>query len=213
VQVPNSPTMMIRKGLHVLTRKLVTEVLFSSLATLLTMAILSNVTKPIPPVARDNGRQPSFDGDLAGGETSDVLADFMERAALAHIAGLKAPAAAASQATVVATSEPAPAAAISSPPRLAAAPRRERPRSSKAHVAASVPKVLPPVQPPLATIEPDVVSAPVKAEPLPPLQFGMRLVSNLGDIITTSETRVVEGVASVGDTLGSLVKTSLVKKL
>jgi hypothetical protein len=42
VQVPIS--LMIRNGLHALTRKLVTEVLVSSLATFLCMAIISTVT-------------------------------------------------------------------------------------------------------------------------------------------------------------------------
>jgi hypothetical protein len=46
------------------------------------------------------------------------------------------------------------------------------------------------VQPPVATIEPPAVSAPVnvvsvpmKAEPLPPLRYGMHLVADLGNII------------------------------
>jgi hypothetical protein len=214
VQVPIYFT-MIRNGLHVLTRKLVTEVLFSSLATLLTMAILSNMTKPLLLFAQDSGRLASSEGGLAGGETKDVLGDFMQRAALAHVVGLKTPAAAASQATIVAASEPAAAAVIPlppAPPRPAAAPRHDRPSSSKMHVAASIPKVLPPapapepMQPPPATVEPAAVPVAAKAEPLPPIQYGMRLVANLGNIITASETRVVEGVASVGDTLNSLVK-------
>src|SRR5476651_640100 len=78
--------------------------------------------------------------------------------------------------------------------------------SSKVHVAASVPKVPPPVQPPLVTVEPAAVSAPVAAEPPPPLQYGMRLVAGLGNIISVSQTRVVQSMASVGDTLTSLVK-------
>ena len=47
----------------------------------------------------------------------------------------------------------------------------------------------------------------MKAEPLPPLQYGMRLVvNNLGNIVSASETRIVASVASVGDTLTSLGK-------
>jgi hypothetical protein len=85
-------------------------------------------------------------------------------------------------------------------------PEKSPCRWRSAIVAASVPKVLPPAQEPLATIEPAVASAPVKAEPLPPLQYRMRLVANLGGMISTSETRVVESVASMGDGLTSLAK-------
>ena len=207
MQVPLS-LMMIRNGLHALTRKLVTEVLFSSLVTLLTMAILSNVTKPILPFARDDGRQSPSVGKLAGEATGDVLADFMQRVALSHVTGLKAPVAATSQATLVAVSEPTTAAVIPLPPRPPTAPRHDRLSSSKVHVAANAPKIPPPAPapPPIPTVEPAVASAPVKAEPLPPLQYGMRLVTNLGTIITASETCVVESVASMGDTLNSLVK-------
>ena len=74
-------------------------------------------------------------------------------------------------------------------------------------MAASTPKTLPPLQQqPVAAIEPAAVTAPEKAEPLPPLDYGMHLVTNLGTIIAASETRVVEGMATVGDTLTSIVK-------
>jgi hypothetical protein len=205
VQVPLS-LMMIRNGLHALTRKLVTEVLFSSLVTLLTMAILTNVTKPILPFARDDGQQSPSVGKLAGEATGDVLADFMQRVALSHVTRLKAPVAATSQATLVAVSEPATAAVIPLPPRPPIAPRHDRLSPGKVHVAANAPKIPLPAPPPIPTVEPAVASAPVKAEPLPPLQYGMRLVTNLGTIITASETCVVESVASVGDTLNSFVK-------
>jgi hypothetical protein len=196
--------LIIRNGLHALTRKFA-EILVSSLATVLVMALFPYTTKPTPPIARDDGRLSSIDGGPAREQTSETLADFMERVALSHVAALRAPPAAASQPANVA-SEPTTAAVVPLPPRPAAAPRRDRPGSSKVHVAASVPKVLPPVQEPLATIEPTVASAPVKAEPLPPLQYGMRLVANLGGIISASETRVVESVASMGDGLTSLAK-------
>lgn len=196
--------LIIRNGLHALTRKFA-EILVSSLATVLVMALFPYTTKPTPPIARDDGRLSSIDGGPAREQTSETLADFMERVALSHVAALRAPPAAASQPANVA-SEPTTAAVVPLPPRPAAAPRRDRPGSSKVHVAASVPKVLPPVQEPLATIESTVASAPVKAEPLPPLQYGMRLVANLGGIISASETRVVESVASMGDGLTSLAK-------
>jgi hypothetical protein len=198
--------LIIRNGLHALTRKFA-EILVSSLATVLVMALFPYTTKPTPPIARDDGdgRLSSIDGGPAREQTSETLADFMERVALSHVAALRAPPAAASQPANVA-SEPTTAAVVPLPPRPAAAPRRDRPGSSKVHVAASVPKVLPPAQEPLTTIEPAVASAPVKAEPLPPLQYAMGLVANLGGMISTSETRVVESVASMGDGLTSLAK-------
>ena len=122
MQAPNS-LMMIRNRLHALTRKLVTEVLFSSLATLLTMAILSHVTKPAPPLARVGEQRPSqlpsSAGEASGRDTSEATADFMQRIALSHVASLRASRAAESQAAaaVVAASEPAPAAIVPLPPR------------------------------------------------------------------------------------------------
>ncbi len=190
----------IRNRVHAITRKLVTEVLISSLATLIAMAVFSNVTKPSPQFARDEGRLSSFDGGPAG-EKNEALADFMERVALSHVASLRA---APSQATVVATSEPS--VVPLPPPRPAGVATHDRSSSGKVRVAVSVPKVQPSAQPPLATIEPTVAPAPVKGEPLRPLQYGMRLVANLGDIVSASNTRVVESVASVGDALSSLVK-------
>jgi hypothetical protein len=197
--------LIIRNGLLTLTRKFA-EILVSSLATVLVMALFPYATKPIPPFARDDGRLSSIDGGPAREQTSEALADFMERVALSHVAALRAPPAAASQTANVALSEPTTAAAVPLPPRPAAAPRRDRPGSSKVHVAASVPKVLPPAQEQLTTIEPAVASVPVKAELLPPVQYAMRLVANLGGMISTSETRVVESVASMGDGLTSLAK-------
>jgi hypothetical protein len=130
----------------------------------------------------------------------------MQRVALSHVTGLKAPVAATSQATLVAVSEPTTDAVIPLPPRPPIAPRHDRLSPGKVHVAANAPKIPLPAPPPIPTVEPAVASAPVKAEPLPPLQYGMRLVTNLGTIITASETCVVESVASMGDTLNSFVK-------
>jgi hypothetical protein len=210
MQAPVS--LKIRDGLHALTRKFVTEILVSSLTTVLVMALFPNLMKPAYLFTRDNTLLTSPSKSLAAGESSDTLDDFMEHVALSHISSLKTPPIAASQESIDAVNEPTTDTGAPLPP-LAAAPKHERASSSKLHVAANVSKVLPPVQPPVATIEPSVVSAPVnvvsvpmKAEPLPPLQYGMHLVADLGNIISVSETRVVESVASVGDTLTSLVK-------
>jgi hypothetical protein len=204
MQVPISQ--MVRKWMHALTRKFVTEILVSSLATLLVMTFFPNLTKPAYLFTRDDALLTSTSKSLAAGKSSDTLDDFMEHVARSHISGLKTQPVAASQESIVAVNEPTTDTGAPLPPLAAAAPRHERASSSKLHVAANVSKVLPPVQPPVVTNEPPVVSAPVKAEPLPPLQYGMHLVADLGNIISVSETRVVESVASVGDTLTSLVK-------
>jgi hypothetical protein len=211
VQIPIT-LMTIHKGLHALTRKFA-EVLISSVATLLVMAVFPYLTKTIVPLGRDSAPLSSIDGGPAKGETDEQMADFMERVALSHVVSLKAPpATAARQAAIVAASEPVMATDVPLPPRPAATPRHDRPSSTKVRIAASVPKASAPAQPPLAASEPaTVVTVPVnvesgKAEPLPPLEYGMSLVSNLGNIITASETRVFEGVASMGGTLSSLVK-------
>jgi hypothetical protein len=194
VQVPSS--LMIRNGLHALKRKLLTRLLISSLANLLVIAISAL------PFAPDDRRPSPVHGGPAGGETNEALADFMERVALSHLVGLRAPPAATRQGTIVAASETTTAPAVPfPPPRPAAVPQHDRPISSKVHVTASVPKVLPSL-PPQAMTEHAAVSAPVKLEQP---QYGMQLVSHLEDILSAS-TRVVEGVASEGDKLTSLAK-------
>lgn len=108
--------LIIRNGLLTLTRKFA-EILVSSLATVLVMALFPYATKPIPPFARDDGRLSSIDGGPAREQTSEALADFMERVALSHVAALRASPAAASQPANVAMSEPTTAAAVPLPPR------------------------------------------------------------------------------------------------
>ena len=68
--------LIIRNGLLTLTRKFA-EILVSSLATVLVMALFPYATKPIPPFARDDGRLSSIDGGPAREQTSEALADFM----------------------------------------------------------------------------------------------------------------------------------------
>jgi hypothetical protein len=208
MQVPISQ--MVRKWMHAVTRKFVTEILVSSLATLLVMTFFPNLTKPAYLFTRDDALLTSTSKSLAAGESSDTLDDFMEHVALSHISSLKTPPVAASQESIVAVNEPTTD--TGAPLPLAAAPRHERASSSKVHVA-SVAKVLPPL-PPIAVIEPAAGPAPAVIEPavvpasskaevplVAPLQYGMHLISNLGTIISVSQTRVVESVASVGDAL------------
>ncbi len=209
MQAPIS--ILIRNRLHAGTRKLVGEVLVSSLSTVLAMVILSNLTKPAPPFSRLDGPISSAVRGSAAGETSDASADFLERVALSHVASLRAPSPDA--ATVVGTNELPTGAAIPLaaplPPRRAAA-SQDHARSSKERVAVNVnvAKGPAPAQPPLPlpTGEAAVASAPVTAERFNPLQYGTRLVASLGDIVSASDKRVVEGLGSVGDALTSLVK-------
>ena len=190
--------LMIRNGFSALTQKLVPEVLVSGLAILLVTALFANVMRAKPPSSR-------VDGPLAAA-SSQATADFMERVALSHVGGLKPPAAAIAMASTDATAEPATAAAAPLPPALASAPGHDRPHAAMAHVAATTPEVLPPPRPPLATIEPVVVAEPAKAKPLPPLRYGMHVVTQIVDFVPASGTRVFEGMASVGDALASFAK-------
>ena len=139
-------------------------------------------------------------------EAGEPLADFLERVALSHVAALREPPAVANQAAIVAVSEPTNAAAVPLPrPRPAAAPRHQEPNSGKVHVVGTAPKVLP-LQPPLPAIEPAAASASAEEKPFLPLRYGMRLATNLGNIISASDTIVVAIVASMGDALTSVAK-------
>jgi len=195
VQMPIS--LMIQNGLRALKRKLLTRLLISSLANLLVMAISTSAFVP------DDRRPSPVHRGPAGGETSEALADFMERVALSHVVGFRAAHAATSQEMIVAASETTTAPIVPfPPPRPTAVPQHDRPISSKVHVTASVQKALPPVQAPQAMTETAAMSAPVKREQP---QYGVQLVSHLEDVLSAS-MRVVESVASAGDKLTSLAK-------
>jgi hypothetical protein len=207
---------MVRSGLRVLTQKLAIEILVSSVATLLVMAMFSSVMKATPPslgaVAANVVAAP------AGG-SGDKTADFIEQVALSHVAGLKpAPAAANPAATPTnTTAAGTPAAVPPAPAHTAAA--RPHDRQVAVHVAAA--DVLPPPRPSFAASEPVVIPAivpavvAVPAKPkriapleygLRPLRYGMHLVTSAVDFVPATGTRVVEGVASVGDALSSFAK-------
>jgi hypothetical protein len=200
--------LMARNGLQALLRKLVPEILVSTLAAILAMAIFPSLMRSTAPLAQ-NGEQavalshqaPSSPGLPAPAETGESLARFMEHVALSHVAALKAPPAAASRAAGPEASEPANAAAVPlPPPRPLAVARRAEPGASKTPVAGGAPN-----EPPLSEAA-AAAPQPEKAEPLLPLQYGMRLVTGLGNIISASEKGVAESVASVGNTLTSFGK-------
>lgn len=205
------------KWLPALTWKLVKDALVPGLALLIIVAIFSDLKKPLVSLTQDNGKAAFGAGQPAGGEAGETVGDFVERVALSHIGAKKAPGAqspAGEGILAAAANETEMDLGTPLPPKPAAA-RHEQPAAGKAHGSLTLAKVLPPVKPPLAPVvtaavsEPAPVSAPVKPvkdEPLPPVQFGMRLVSHLGTMISQSQTRVVESVASVSDTLAALVK-------
>ena len=197
---------MIRNGMHALLGNLVPQVIISTVATLTTLLVTSIfplVTNFAPPLASDDASVPSIHRGPAGADTGEPVADFMERVALSHVA---APPVEANQADIVAVNEATNAPAIPlPPPRPAAAPRHQEPNSGKVHVAGTAPRVLQ-LQPPLPAIEPAAASASAEEKPFLPLRYGMRLATNLGNIISASDTIVVAIVASMGDALTSVAK-------
>lgn len=182
-----------------------------SAAVLLTLAVFSYVILPAGPVAQSPAPVPPIetapaDDEIAAegsGGPVDAIPEFIERVALAHVASLKSPPANSNRGERIALSGTPEAPAS---PHAAAKPVRQS--GSKLRVAAA--PMAQPLERPAGPaggqdarqLSPEAASA----EPLPPVQFGMRLVKNLGSIIAASQTRVAEGVATVGTTLTSLVK-------
>jgi hypothetical protein len=200
---------MIRNGMHALLGNLVPQVIISTVATLTTLLVTSIfplVTHSAPPLALDDASVPSIHRGPAGADTGEPVADFMERVALSHVAALREPPVEANQANIVAVNEATNAPAVPLPPsRPAAAPRHQEPNSGKVHVAGTAPRVLQ-LQPPLPAIEPAAGSASAEEKPFLHLRYGMRLATNLGNIISASDTIVVAIVASMGDALTSVAK-------
>jgi hypothetical protein len=201
---------MIGRGLNLATRKLATEIFVSSFATLLVMALFSNVMKATPPSSAPTEQ-------AAAG--SAKAADFMEQVALSHVAGLKPPSSPQSSAAVeAASSVTANPAAPAAPVPAVIAHRSEIAHAAAIHVAANVPYVLPPRRPssvavpvvlPVASAA--IVPQKVKSHSvidygLRPLRFGMHLVGDAVDFVPASGARVVQGAASVGGAITSFVK-------
>lgn len=198
MQAPIS--LRFRKGLHVLTRRLITEVLVSSLSTLLAMAIFSDLTmtKPAPSLTPVEIRLSSAGGAPVSKEADSGTADFLERVALSHIGRTIEPPAAESPAPVIAAAETKTATAVPLPPRRATA-AHDQPRAGQTRVVSSSQQTSPPAQLELASPTP-------KAEQFAPWQYAVRMVANIQDVVSASDKRVVESMASVGDALTSLVK-------
>jgi len=203
---------MILDMMQALVRKLIPQVIISTLATVLVSTILPAVTNTAPSVTSDsprllgpNGESTYNYGELATLDARQPLADFLERVALTHVAALKEPAAAAKQTASSAAEEPQGATSLHLPAsRRSATPRQEL-GSSKTHLARIAAKTLPP-QPPNPPIVPTVASEPPEEKPFLPLQYGMRLATNLQNIISASNSLVVSSAASMGDALTSVAK-------
>jgi hypothetical protein len=199
---------IIGRGLNSVTRKLATEIFVSSLATLLVMALFSNVMKATPPSPGAAERAAA---------SNEKTADFMEQVALSHVAGLKPPPSSQSSAAV---EEAVPSPVAANPPTLmapspaVAAHRSQVARAAAIH-AANIPYALPPRRTlPVAVavaLAPAIIPQKVKSHSvvdygLRPLRFGMHLVSNAVDFVPASGARVVQGAASVGGAITSFVK-------
>jgi hypothetical protein len=208
---------MIFDVIHALLRKLIPQVIISTLATVLVSTILSAVTNTEPTVTPDSARslaphgEATYNyGELATLDAREPLADFLERVALTHVAALKEPAAAARQTADSAAEEPESATTVPLPPLRRSATPRQEPGPSKQYLAQSAAKTLPP-QPPLppivpAPIVPAVAAKPAEEKLFLPLQYGMRLVANLQNIVSASNSFVVAIAVSMGDGLTSVAK-------
>jgi hypothetical protein len=186
---------MLRSGLRAITQKRVPEVLAASLSLVVVIVFASHLTKPAPSLRPVEPSVAAIALAPAPTETGDATADFLERVALSHVAALKTPA----PDQPAATSATATVAAIPLPPRRVAAALT---RAAKERIAASAPKDA--SSPPQAASASDATSA---ATDRPgPLQYGMRLFASVGDFVSASDKRVIDGVASVGDAVASFVK-------
>jgi hypothetical protein len=215
-QVQMSISKTILDMMQALLRKLIPQVIISTLATVLVSTILSPVTNTAPSVTPDSARSLARNGEatynygeLAALDAREPVAEFLERVALTHVAALKEPAASARQTPGSAAEEPKSTTAPLPPPRRSATPRQE-PGSSKPYLAQNAAKTLP-LQPPLpptvpAPKVPAVAAEPAEEKPLLPLQYGMRLVANLQNIVSASNSFVVAIATSMGDGLTSVAK-------
>jgi hypothetical protein len=203
---------MILDMMQALVRKLIPQVIISTVATVLVSTILPAVWNTAPSVTPDsarprapNGESTYNNGELAILDAREPLTDFLERVALTHVVALKEPAAAAKRTASSAAEEPKSATTVHlPPPRRSAMPRKE-PGSGKPHMAHSAAKTLP-APPPLPPTVPAVASEPAEKKPFLPLEYGMRFATNLEDIVSASNSFVVAIAASMGDALTTVAK-------
>ena len=189
-------TLMQSKGPHDVTQKMLAGVLVASLAFIVVVVLVSRPTKPAPAVA---SRLTLAEGEATPAEASNATADFLERIALSHLATPKAVAAGE---TGAATGDVSGDSTVPAPPKRRAAQTRTGKERVAANAPASAQKDSASPQPPLAAGEP----TPDVAERPNALQYGMKIVGSVGDFVSASDKRVVEGMASVGDALTSFVK-------
>jgi len=177
--------------------RLAADIIVSSMATLIATMILSGAVKrPMAPaLALSKATQPVSPTALEE-NPDDTLAAFMERVALSHMSP-KALAGVEDRANTIAAAPP-PVAASAPPPRQGPAVKHERIAAKVQPASTKAASALPPM-PQLENGSPEPsTAAPAAPEQLPPLQYGMRLVTDM-------KTRVAESVVSVGDTLSHFV--------
>lgn len=190
-------TLMQSKGPHNVTQKMLAGVLVASLAFIVVVVLVSRPTKPaVAPVA---SRLTLAESEATPAEASNATADFLERIALSHLATPKAVAAGE---TGAATGDVSGDSTVPAPPKRRAAQTRTGKERVAANAPAGAQKDPASPQPALAAGEP----APDVAERPNALQYGMKIVGSVGDFVSASDKRVVEGMASVGDALTSFVK-------
>ena len=187
-------SLMLRNGLHAVTQKLVAEVLISSLSTLLVMMLVSHLTRPTPALARSNRTSPPPRARAprpAEWMMRPPISLSASRSPMSPRRGTSRPPTRGDEWRVKRALLPAPRSASAAPSRR-----------SKDRVAVAGAQKVPstPAEP-----QPASTPAPAAADWMNPLQYGSRLFTNVGDFVSASDKRVVEGVAirrQRGDLLG-----------
>jgi hypothetical protein len=200
--------LMLRKGPHAVTQKLLAGVLVASLSFIVVAVLVSRPTKPAASVAPVAARI-----SLADPEAPDASADFLERVALSHVTTPKSVAPGDADA---ATNELSGDSAVPLPPRRRTALQDHShagkvasnvQASAQSNVPGNVEKAPPQAAPAVsASAAAPAGGAGDWLKRLNPLPYGAGLVANIGDFVSTTDKRVVDGMASVGDTVTSFIK-------
>jgi hypothetical protein len=156
-----SISLMVRYGLHSLTRKLAIEGLAVSLPIIVALTIPPTLTKPVASFSQTSGRQSGFEGGPAADQTNAEIKEFMTLVALSHAASLK-PTAPAAAVGITVPSGPATLTSVPALSRAAVTPGASEPRFRMAHIAE---RGLPAPRATLETVEPAVDAAQAREEP------------------------------------------------
>lgn len=207
------------KGFQTHAPKFIFEVIVSSLASLLVMALFSHGSNMSPAQApkEDEAQLSALSATLSPTSASaEATDDFLQQVALSHVASLHPQSRPSSSGNMAVAAETGIAHTL-------VEPKRERLVTSKVRFAASQPKILPvtkpaemsavaappaptpeKTEPALTTTAP--ATSPVKDATNAPLDFGLRVVNRIGTILSDSKTQVFETVAWAGNSLTSFAK-------